>query len=223
MTCGSCVQRKYPDFEPGALGDFVFLGFSIFRFALDGASNDIPSLGEMSLFASTDQGGSKLRKSIVDLYDSIRPGLFAYLISLGLDRNHAEDIIQESFLKLIQHQLNKRDDQDLRGWVFRVAHNLAVNLHYSAYHRLSDSIRAEEPFLTRVMDSSLTPEELVIKKEELSRIQAAMSRLTQQQRYTVLLRAEGLRYREIAEVLGISTQRVTELVQRALARLAGDL
>jgi DNA-directed RNA polymerase specialized sigma24 family protein len=50
-----------------------------------------------------------------------------------------------------------------------------------------------------------------------------MSRLTQLQRYAVLLRAEGLRYREISEVLGVSTQRVIELVQRALARLSGDL
>jgi RNA polymerase sigma-70 factor (ECF subfamily) len=77
--------------------------------------------------------------------------------------------------------------------------------------------------LTKFVDSSLSPEELVIRKEELSRVQAAMSRLTQQQRYAVLLRAEGLRYREISEVLGVSTQRVIELVQRALARLSGDL
>jgi RNA polymerase sigma-70 factor, ECF subfamily len=214
---------KISRFRLRRTGDFVSLSFSILRFASDGAGNDIPAPGEMSLFATADHGGSKLRKSIVDLYDNLRPGLFAYLISLGLDRNYAEDVIQESFLKLIQHLLNKKDDQDLRGWVFRVAHNLAVNLHYSAYHRLSASIVGEESLLTRVSNTSLTPEELVIRKEELSRVQAAMSRLTQQQRHTVLLRAEGLRYREIAEVLGISTQRVTELVQRALARLSGDL
>jgi len=72
-------------------------------------------------------------------------------------------------------------------------------------------------------DPGLNPEEIAIKKEEFGRLQAAMGRLTPQQRYTVLMRAEGLRYREIARVLGISTQRVAEVVQRALTRLAGDL
>ena len=190
---------------------------------MDGAGDDIPIPGEMTLFASADHGGSKMRKSIVDLYDSLRPGLSAYLISLGLDRNQAEDIVHDSFLKLIQHLLNKEDEQDLRGWMFRVAHNLAINLHHSAYHRLSDSIGGDELLLAKFTDSSLSPEELVIRKEELHRVQAAMSRLTQQQRYAVLLRAEGLRYREISQALGISPARVAELVQRALARLSGDL
>lgn len=164
-----------------------------------------------------------MRKSIVDLYDSVRPGLSAYLISLGLSRSQAEDIVHDTFLKLIQHMKLKNDEEDLRGWVFRVAHNLAINLHQSAYQRLSDALGVNEIPLARLADSSLSPEELVLKKEELRRVQTAMSRLTQQQRYAVLLRAEGLRYREIAEVLGVSTQRVTELVQRALQRLAGDL
>jgi RNA polymerase sigma factor (sigma-70 family) len=202
---------------------FVYLDLSILRFAMGGAGGDLPLSGEMSLFANADHRGSKMRKSIVDLYDSLRPGLFAYLVSLGLNRNQAEDVVHDSFLKLIQHLLNKEDQQDLRGWIFRVAHNLAINLHLSAYHRLSDSIGGDESLLAKFADSSLSPEELVIKKEELSRVQAAMSRLTQQQRYAVLLRAEGLRYREIAQTLGISIARVAELVQRALARLAGDL
>lgn len=189
---------------------------------MDGSSDNLPML-VMGLSASIDHGGSKMRKSIVDLYDSLRPGLSAYLISLGLSRSQAEDVVHDTFLKLIEHLTNTNDEQDLRGWVFRVAHNLAINLHQSAYHRLSDYIGGDELSLGRLADSSLSPEELVLKKEELHRVQTAMSRLTQQQRYAVLLRAEGLRYREISEVLGVSTQRVTELVQRALERLAGDL
>jgi RNA polymerase sigma factor (sigma-70 family) len=74
-----------------------------------------------------------------------------------------------------------------------------------------------------LIDTSLGPEERAIKQQELRRVWAAMGRLTEQQRYAVLLRAEGLRYREIGTVLGMNTQRVAELVQRALARLAGEL
>jgi RNA polymerase sigma factor (sigma-70 family) len=52
---------------------------------------------------------------------------------------------------------------------------------------------------------------------------SALGRLTPQQRAAVLLRAEELRYREIAAVLGVSTKRISELIQRALALLAGNL
>ena len=180
-------------------------------------------LAGMDLSSSADHGKSKMRKRIMDLYDSVRPTLSAYLIGLGLSRAQAEDVVHDTFLKLIEHLLSKNDEQDLRGWVFRVGHNLAINLHQSAFHRLSDTIPEPETSAAVIADSSLSPEELAIKKEELRRVRAAMARLTEQQRHAVLLRAEGLRYRQIAEVLGVSPQRVTEIVQRALQRLSGDL
>jgi RNA polymerase sigma factor (sigma-70 family) len=77
--------------------------------------------------------------------------------------------------------------------------------------------------LDMLIDSSFSPEERAIRSEELRRMWSALGRLTEQQRSAVLLRAEELRYREIAEILGVSIKRVSELVQRALARLAGDL
>jgi RNA polymerase sigma-70 factor, ECF subfamily len=201
----------------------VHLGCSILWFAADTAGNELPMLAGMDLSANADHGRSKMRKRILDLYDSVRPTLSAYLISLGLSRTQAEDVVHDTFLKLIEHLMNKNDEQDLRGWVFRVGHNLAINLHQSAFHRLSDSIA--EPQISHAVpaDSSLSPEGMAIKKEELRRVHAAMARLSEQQRYAVLLRAEGLRYREIAEVLGVSSQRVAEIVQRALERLSGDL
>jgi len=53
----------------------------------------------------------------------------------------------------------------------------------------------------------------------MKRFEDAFARLTPKQRQCVLLRAEGFRYREIAEVLGISVQRVGELMQRSIALL----
>jgi RNA polymerase sigma-70 factor (ECF subfamily) len=82
---------------------------------------------------------------------------------------------------------------------------------------------SEEEGPVESVDPALNPEEIAIKQEALVRLRTAMTRLTPQQRYAVFMRAEGLRYREIAAVLNISTQRVAELVQRALTRLAGDL
>jgi len=201
----------------------VFLLSPILRFAADGPSDGTALPGYVSLFVHSDRGGSKRRSQIVQLYDETRPSLMAYLSSLGLSVDEAEDVIQEAFLRLVRHLANKRDEENLRGWLFRVAHNLTMDLFRAGKRYVAESTDEDASPVLELADTSLGPEELAIKREELRRVWAAMGRLTQQQRYAVLLRAEGLRYREIAAVLGMTTQRVGELVQRALARLAGDV
>jgi RNA polymerase sigma-70 factor (ECF subfamily) len=67
------------------------------------------------------------------------------------------------------------------------------------------------------------PEDQVLQRERLLRLQRAIAKLTSQQRECLQLRASGLRYREIAEVLGIGISSVGELVQRATARLSEEL
>jgi RNA polymerase sigma-70 factor (ECF subfamily) len=177
----------------------------------------------VSLFVHSEHGVSKRRNQVARLYDEIRPSLMAYLSGLGLSVDEAEDVIQECFLRLVRHLANKRDEENLRGWLFRVAHNLTMDLFRNGKRYRAESVAEDDSAAFEVADTSLSPEEVVIKREELRRVRAAMGRLTEQQRYAVLLRAEGLRYREISAVLGMPTQRIGELVQRALARLAGDI
>jgi len=187
-----------------------------------GGGRDAIFPSRLALLTGADQGHLKRRNQIVELYDSLRPSLFAYLSCLGLSSDEAEDLIQESFLRLVRHLVANGDHENLRGWLFRVAHNLTMDLFRSSRRRVEATPDHELTTLDSA-DPGLNPEEIAIKKEEFGRLQAAMGRLTPQQRYTVLMRVEGLRYREIARVLGISTQRVAEVVQRALTRLAGDL
>lgn len=204
-------------------GDYLFLANAILSFATDGGGDTAVSPIQVGLFAGADGGNLKRRAHIVELYDSVRPSLFAYLCCIGLTSEEAEDVIQESFLRLVRSFPDGGAEQNLRGWLFRVAHNASMDLFRSGRRRDSQMSTEEDSFVQAQVDLALTPEELVIKKEQLRHLRAAMSCLTSQQRYAVLLRAEGLRYREIAAVLEISTQRVAELVQRALVRLAGEL
>jgi RNA polymerase sigma-70 factor (ECF subfamily) len=198
----------------------VSLAQSILWLSAGGSGPDVALPAHRGLRADADQANLKGRNHIIELYDSLRPSLFAYLCCLGLSSEEAEDLIQESFLRLVRHLLSEGDEQNLRGWLFRVAHNLSIDLFRSG--RKQTETARDDDFASWV-DPGLNPEEIAIKKEELIRLRAAMARLTAQQRSTVLMRAEGLRYREIAGVLGISVQRVAELVERALTRLAGDL
>jgi RNA polymerase sigma-70 factor (ECF subfamily) len=73
------------------------------------------------------------------------------------------------------------------------------------------------------MDSILdhaSPEQAVLEKEKFRRLGQAIRLLTESERNCLLLRAGGLRYREIGEVLGIPTSTVGDTVDRAIKKLA---
>ena len=72
-------------------------------------------------------------------------------------------------------------------------------------------------------DSGDTPEASALQAERSRRLRKAVEKLPPQQRECMLLRSAGLRYREIAELLGINRNSVGSLVQRAMTRLADEL
>jgi RNA polymerase sigma-70 factor (ECF subfamily) len=136
--------------------------------------------------------------------------------------DQAEDVIQETFLRLVRHLVEHGTEHSLRGWVFRVAHNLSMDLHRS-HRRWSFTTSDDSSAIARDrLDPAPNPEQKLILKERFRRLGDAVAQLTPKQRHCVLLRAEGLRYREIASTLGISVQRVGELVQRAITLLEGE-
>jgi RNA polymerase sigma-70 factor (ECF subfamily) len=195
--------------------------FAGLRFAADGPRFDGRAV-PMSLFAGTAKPEPTRETLVMDLYDQLRPSLLTYLAGLGLTLNEAEDVIHDSFVRLFDHLDANQDDKNLRGWLFRVSHNLAMDLFRAARKIQHPDIDGSN-FLELLIDTSFSPEEHAIKNEEIRRVMSALGRLTPQQRSAVLLRAEELRYREIAAVLGVSTKRVAELVQRALALLVRSI
>jgi RNA polymerase sigma-70 factor (ECF subfamily) len=70
-----------------------------------------------------------------------------------------------------------------------------------------------------MLDES-TPEHAVLKKEKFRQLSSAIRTLTEAERECLLLRAEGLRYREIGEVLEMATSTVADTVDRAVKKLA---
>jgi len=153
---------------------------------------------------------------VTALYRELRKPLLRYLVCLGLSSDEAQDVFQDSFVSL-QHHLAAGGAQDnIRGWLFRVAHNQARNRQTSYHRRFSEPLDGEMDFLA----DDATPEQRVLEKEKFRRLAAAIRLLTESERECLLLRAGGLRYREIGEVLGIATSTVGDTVERAIKKLA---
>ena len=68
--------------------------------------------------------------------------------------------------------------------------------------------------------STTTPEQLMLEKEKFRRLAKALDSLKKDERECLSLRAAGLRYREIGEVLGVPTSTIADTVDRTIRKLA---
>lgn len=175
----------------------------------------------LHLSVSAEHSETKNRQRVIELYDALRPSLHAYLCCLRMSSDQADDVIQETFLRLVRHMIERGTENNLRGWVFRVAHNLSMDLHRSQRRWFNESCDYPRGLIVERVDPLPNPEQKLLLDERYRRLDTAMTQLTPKQRHCLLLRAEGLRYREIAMTLGVSVQRVGELVQRAVTLLEG--
>ena len=152
------------------------------------------------------------------LYDELRVRLLRYILSFGICVQDGEDIIQETFLALFRHLQMGRSRRNLHSWIFRVGHNLALKRRY-ANQRFQSADGADSRAPIRV-DPSPNAEEQMTMAERRHRLLLVVHALPEQDQRCLALRAEGLRYREIAEVLGISLATVSVSLSRSLTRLA---
>jgi RNA polymerase sigma-70 factor (ECF subfamily) len=153
---------------------------------------------------------------VTTLYRELRKPLLRYLVCLGLTSDEAQDVVQDAFLSLQRHLASDGTQENIRGWLFRVAHNQARNRQTSYHRRFGEPLDGEMDFLA----DDTTPEQRVLEKEKFRRLAAAVRLLTESERECLLLRAGGLRYREIGQVLGMATSTVGDTVERAIKKLA---
>ena len=161
---------------------------------------------------------SEIEREVMDLFEQFRNPLLRYALSFGVPVHDAEEVVQEVFLSLFRHLQLGRSRKNLRGWVFRVAHNLALKQRY-ANQRSIDKAAPDWTIAEELFDPSPNPEEHLSSAQRQRRLLAVVQALPEADQGCLRLRAEGLRYREIAAVLGMSLGAVSISLTRSLARL----
>jgi RNA polymerase sigma-70 factor (ECF subfamily) len=155
----------------------------------------------------------RLEDEIAELFDQWRGALLRYLSTFGLPPHDGEEIVQEVFLSLCSHLRKDKARTNLRGWLFRVAHNLALKRRET--DRKAAGIAAD---VDNLPHPALNPEEELASNRRQRQLSSIVRALPEQDRRCLYLRAEGLRYREIGEVLGMSLGSVAASLERSLAR-----
>jgi RNA polymerase sigma-70 factor (ECF subfamily) len=69
----------------------------------------------------------KLEEQITQLFAELRQPVRRYLLCLNVSPMEAEEIIQDTFLRFYRHLHSGGREDNLRGWIFRVAHNIGIN------------------------------------------------------------------------------------------------
>ena len=161
------------------------------------------------------QSSPELQDQVAQLYIETREDVYRYLLTLGVHPPKAQEAVQEVFLRLYTTLKKGEKIDSLRGWVFRVAHNYGLKVRA----RQSAEEKFDPAFQTQLTSPAANAERDLLHREKMTRLNAAVQTLSEQQKRVLFLRMEGLRYPEIAAALGISASAVGEFLRRALSRL----
>ncbi len=157
------------------------------------------------------------REAFEALYTKYLKKVYTYIYYRVGNVDDAEDITESVFLHALIH-LNRYQDRGIpfSAWLLRIAHNLVANWHRnSSRHRTLD-LESAEP----LYDTSPTPEEVVERHDEIREVRAMLESLPEERQQALILRyAEGMKHKEIGEVMGKSAGAVKVLIHRSLISL----
>jgi RNA polymerase sigma-70 factor, ECF subfamily len=162
---------------------------------------------------------SGLKQKVSKIFELLRDPVYRYLLRVLDNREEAEDLTQEVFLRLYTGLHKGQAVGNIRAWVFRVAHNLAIDQQRKKVPlELFDSAKVEQS-----LDPSPGAEQRVLQEEQHDRLQRALAQLSSQEKQCLELRAEGLSYHEIAEVLDMRPPTLVKYFGRIIKKLVSEI
>lgn len=148
-------------------------------------------------------------QSFEQIFHNYYPFVCRQLYYLVGNQSLAEDLAQETFLKL--YQLPPADFSNIGGWLAKVATNLAYN------HLRSEKSRQkrEDHCEMERMAKMISFEEVVVRNQEVREVRSILKQLSARDRTCLLLKFSGYKYQEIATVAGMNVNSVGTILARA--------
>lgn len=150
-------------------------------------------------------------RDIDALYALLHPSLWRYVHRLVGDADIADDVAQEAFVRLLDKP--ELSDEAARLWLFTVATNLVRDRGRTTARR--KRLLEATPIAPQREPAA---DEALERNERIRSVRAALDRLAERDRQLLMMREEGFRYHEIAEVVGVAPGSVGTLIARAVRR-----
>jgi RNA polymerase sigma-70 factor (ECF subfamily) len=184
----------------------------------------------MEEIAGTELAIERKEQAVLELadFDEVvrvyRPRILRFLLSSLTDRDAAETLTQECFLKAWNARAQFRGDSSLSTWLTRIAVNLMRDHLRSRSLRFWQKTRGAAldvmDISDWVPDGRTTPESAVLARDQVAMVWKAVDELSAQQRSVFVLRfVDEMELEEIAETIGMNLSTVKSHLYRALAIL----
>ena len=139
--------------------------------------------------------------------------LFRLALRITLNREEAEDVVQDTLIKVWNARDRWRELDSIEAYSFTIARNLSLD-RIKKMENQNDSL--EEQNTERLDENTSTPSERMIQKDKLNIVRNIIDELPEKQRSCLQLRdIEGKSYKEIADILSITEDQVKVNIFRA--------
>lgn len=155
---------------------------------------------------------------VAEAYAAHQRELFSFALATTRSREEAEDLVQESFLRLVAVLRDGTPPSNTRAWLYRVCANLAISR--GRRHAVADRWRHLLGAETATEES---PEHAATRREDEGRLAVALTGLGTLERVALVLASRGLSGREVAAVIGKSEGASRTILFRARSRLRARL
>lgn len=171
----------------------------------------------------------EIQKGELDKYSEViqryQGKLFAYLYRLIGDREEAEDLLQDVFIKVFKNLNNYDAERKFSSWIYRIAHNEAVNhikrKYLKKFISWEDVVSSKDKLETSVEDS---PDSSWMRRETVKEVDEAINKLPIKYRQVLVLRYYSDKsYEEIGEILKKPVNTVGTLINRAKKKLYEEI
>ena len=170
-----------------------------------------PDIRNKPLVTSTDE------ESFEAIFTRYYPLVYQLAYRCTGQRDEADDIAQEAFLRFYRTPPHATSEVERRAWLCRVTTNLGLNALRARQRRIYHEEQASSGVRQPASEDAaqLNPEQHVIAHEQAAFIRSILAELPERQQTYILLRSIGLSYAEIAQATGVAPASVGSLLARA--------
>jgi RNA polymerase sigma-70 factor (ECF subfamily) len=149
------------------------------------------------------------------LYDRFSKPLYGFIRAQLGDSSEAEDVLHEAFMAVLREREKRTEMRSFRAWLFSVAHHLCLN-----------RVRARKrpmPAAAGIEESAPLADRLLEQRQVAERLQHAVARLPHALAEVYRLRASGMSYEEVADVLALPLGTVKSRMHEMVKRLRDEV
>ncbi|WP_044747991.1 RNA polymerase sigma factor SigX [Bacillus alveayuensis] len=159
-----------------------------------------------------------------DLYKKYHQDLFNFLFYMVKNREQAEDLVQEVYIKVLRSYKNFEGKSSEKTWLFSIAKHVAIDFFRKQKSWRKRIVEKFDWGTRQLQDPTPLPEEIAIQNEEIQLMYRCLDKCTIDQRLVIVLRfIQSLSIAETAEALGWTESKVKTTQHRALKVLKAEM